>query len=124
VIRTREKRVDPDWYLRYWSDRVEHMLSAYVRDVDRVPVEQRLDVAFDQLVGDDMATVERVYNTVGLPLTDTARAEIMEYLATHQRYKYGSIDHDLRRDFGADPDELRGRFASYLARVEIPVEVR
>jgi hypothetical protein len=124
VIRTREKRVDPDWYLRYWSDRVERMLSAYVRDVERVPIEQRLDVGFDQLVGDDMATVERVYKSVGLPITDAARAEIMEYRATHQRYKYGSIDHDLRRDFGADPDELRGRFASYLARVKVPVEVR
>ena len=31
----------------------------------------------------------------------------------HGRHKHGAIDHDLRRDFGVDPDELRERFAFY-----------
>ena len=26
VIRTREKQVDPDWYMDYWTDRVERLL--------------------------------------------------------------------------------------------------
>ena len=49
--------------------------------------------------------VERIYDAAGLPMTDAA-AEIAAYLA-HRRHKHGSIDHDLRRDFGVDPDALR-----------------
>src|SRR5439155_6743993 len=29
ATRTREKEIDPDWYLEYWTDRVQRLLSAY-----------------------------------------------------------------------------------------------
>jgi hypothetical protein len=124
VIRTRERVVDPDYYFAYWVDRVERLLQAYVRDVDVVPSDQRFDVDFDTFVRDDLGMVDRIYDAAGLPLTDTARAEIRAYLDDHQRGKHGAIDHDLRRDFGADPDELRERFAFYVDRVAVPAEAR
>jgi hypothetical protein len=124
VIRTREKHVDPDYYFEYWVDRVQHLLESYVRDVDLVPADQRFDVDFDAFVRDDIGMVERIYAAAGLPMTDGARAEIQAYLDDHQRGKHGAIDHDLRRDFGADPEELRSRFAFYMDRVAIPVEAR
>jgi hypothetical protein len=124
VIRTREKTVDPDYYFEYWVDRVERLLEAYVRDVDLVPDDQRFDVDFDAFVRDDLGTVEQIYAAAGLPMTEQARSEIQGYLDDHQRGKYGAIDHDLRRDFGADLDELRKRFAFYTERVAVPAEAR
>lgn len=118
VIRTRELVIDPDYYLAYWVDRVQRLLEAYVRDVDLVPETQRFDVRFDELMRDDMAMVKRIYETAGLLLTGRARAAMQAYLDGHERGKYGAIDHDLRRDFGVDPDELRARFAFYAERVE------
>ncbi len=124
VIRTRERVVDPDYYLHYWIDRVERLLRAYVRDVELIPAAQRFDVFFDEFVRDDLGTVERVYDAAGLELTPGARAEIQEYQRDHVRGKYGAIDHDLRRDFGIDPDELRSRFSFYLDRFPVWVEAR
>ncbi len=117
VIRTRERVVDPDYYIDYWVDRVQRLLEAYVRDVSLVPKDQRFDVRFDEFVRDDMAMVERIYEAAALPMTGKARTEIGAYLDDHERGKYGAIDHDLQRDFGADPDELRARFAFYTDRV-------
>jgi hypothetical protein len=124
VIRTREKRVDPDWYFEYWVDRVERLLSAYVRDIEALPEDAQFHVPFDEFVQDDLAMVERIYDAAGLPLTDDARAEITAYRDSHERGKYGAIDHDLRRDFGADPEELRRRFAFYTERAPVAVESR
>jgi hypothetical protein len=124
VIRTREKTVDPDYYFAYWVDRVQRLLEAYVRDVDLIPVDQRFDVDFDAFVRNDLGTVEEIYAAAGLPMTDGARAEIQQYLDDHQRGKHGAIDHDLRRDFGTDPEELRSRFSFYVDRVAVPVEAQ
>ena len=124
VTRTREKKVDPDWYLEYWVDRVHRLLSAYVRDLPLVPEEQQVHVPFDEFVQDDVGWVERVYDVAGLPMTDDARSEIQDYLDQHERGKYGSIDHNLGRDFGVDPEEIRERFAFYFESAPVAVEAR
>jgi hypothetical protein len=124
VTRTREKEIDIDWYLEYWSDRVERLLSAYVRDLDVVPREQQVHVPFDEFVRDDLGWVERIYDAAGLTMSDRARGEIQHYLDDHERGKYGSIDHNLRRDFGADLDDLRQRFAFYFERAPVAVEAK
>jgi hypothetical protein len=124
VIRTQERRVDPDWYLEYWCERVRGLLQAYVRDMALVPEEQRVDVIFDELIADNMATVERVYRAAGLDLAEGARADVESYLVNHPRGKYGTIDHDLRRDFSVDPNKLREQFAFYLDRVPVRAEAK
>jgi hypothetical protein len=113
AIRTRERQVDPDWYMQYWADRVQTLLESYVRDVALVPAAQRFDVSFAEFVRDDIGTVEQIYAAADLPMTERARGEIAAYLDAHGRGKYGAIDHDLQRDFGVDLDELRARFAFY-----------
>ena len=113
AVRTRVKHVDPGLYLEYWTDRVRRLLEAYVRDAALVPDAQRVDVDFDAFVADDMATLGTIYARAGLPLDGDAAAAIARYRADHGRHKHGSIDHDLRRDFGVDPDALRASFAFY-----------
>lgn len=119
VIRTRERRVDPDYYLEYWTDRVRRLLEAYVRDVELIPEEQRIDVHFGEFMRDGMAMVERIYQAAGLELTDTARVEMNRYMADHPRGKHGVIDHDLKRDFGVDPDEIRATLSFYVDHVAL-----
>jgi hypothetical protein len=112
-VRTRVKHVDPDLYLEYWTDRVRRLLEAYVRDAALVPDAQRVDVDFDAFVADDMAALGTIHERAGLPLDGPAAAAIARYRADHGRHKHGSIDHDLRRDFGVDPEALRAAFAFY-----------
>lgn len=124
VIRTREKVVDPDYHLNYWIDRVDRLLRAYVRDVSKVPESQRFDVTFDEFMADDIAMVERIYAAAGMPMTETTRRELSDFMAHHERGKYGAIDHNLHRDFGVTPDEIRQRFSYYFERLPLKAEAK
>lgn len=115
--RFREKKVDVDWHLDYWTDRVRRLLEAYVRDVDAVPAAQRLDVDFKELVTDDEAVMRRLYDVAGLPVTEQSDAERATYVQSHPRGKHGEIDNDLRRNFGADVEAIREQFAFYYDTV-------
>jgi hypothetical protein len=123
-MRTRERVVDPDYVLAYWTDRVGRLLDAYLRDVEAVPPEQRFDCLFRELVGDDVAMVGRIYEQAGLELTATARRELDDYMASHPQGHLGRIVFDLRSDFGVGPAELRERYRDYTERVPVGVEVR
>ncbi len=124
VIRTRERVVDPDWYYAYWVDRVERLLRAYVRDIEQVPADQRFDVHFDEFMADDLGMAQQIHAAAGIEPDGALRSDLQHFLDTHGRHQYGAIDHDLRRDFGADIDALRERFAFYTDHVRIRTEVR
>ncbi|GAA1766819.1 sulfotransferase [Nocardioides hankookensis] len=100
---------------RYWRDRIDLMLTSLVRDRDVVPAERSTDVRFDEFMADDLATAERVYELAGEPVTPEAAAAMGAYLAGHERGRLGTIDYRAE-DIGLDVDELRERFAPYVAR--------
>jgi hypothetical protein len=113
----------PEWYLTYWAERIEQLLSASVQDRHLVPDERSTDVLFHEFMADEMGTVERIYDVAGFPLVDEARAAITGYLDGHERGKDGQIVYDVRRDFGADPTELRAPFGFYFDRFPVREEV-
>jgi len=99
--------------LDYWSDRVEHLLRACVRDRAAYPPAQSIDVPFRQLIRDDVGMVERIYHKAGLAMTDTARTALAAFATEHQS-DYGRVRYDLKGQFGISPDELRERFDFYF----------
>lgn len=115
--RFREHRVDVAWHLEYWTDRVRRLLEAYVRDADVVPDDQRVDVHFADLVGDEDAVMRRLYDVAGLPVTEQSEAERAAYSAGHQRGKHGAIDNDLERNFGADTAGIKSQFSFYYDKM-------
>jgi hypothetical protein len=112
----------PEWYRDYWSDRIRRLLEASVRDRKLLPAGRTVDVLFHEFMADDLATVERIYEAAGLPMTDAARGQIQAYLREHPRGKEGQVVYDLRRDFDAEPAELRRPFGFYLDRFPVRVE--
>ena len=114
----------PDFYLEYWSDRVHRLLEASVRDRRLLPSERTADVLFHDLMSDDVGTVERIHETAGLETTNEARSQIAAYIAAHPRGKDGQVVYDLRKDFDADPGEVRAPFDFYLDRFDIRKEVQ
>jgi len=120
--RLRRKRVDPPGVAAYWIDRVERLLRACVRDRDRIPASQSIDVLFHEFMADDVAAVERIYALAGLEMTPAARAALDGFMAENPRGKHGRIVYDLKADFGVDPDELRKRFDFYFERFPIEIE--
>jgi hypothetical protein len=118
------RTADPGFYLEYWTDRIEKLLGAAVRDVSHIPDAQRIDVPFHEFMADDVAMVERIYEVADLPMTSEARRQIDDHMASHPRGRFGQVVYDLRADFGADPNEVRDRFGFYLdAFPRVQVEV-
>lgn len=120
--RMRRNDVDPAAVAAYWSDRIERLLEACVRDRELVPPDRSIDVLFDEFMADDLATVERIYDVAGLAMTTPARASMEAYLADNPRGKHGRIVYDLAGDFGVDPETLRERFGFYYDRFPIRLE--
>ena len=57
-------------------------------------------------------------------MTNTARAQISAYLEAHPRGKEGQVVYDVRKDFSAEPTELRAPFDFYRERFAIREEVQ
>jgi hypothetical protein len=122
--RLRRTRVDPPAVAAYWSDRVERLLRACVRDRELLSPDRSIDVLFHEFMEDDVAMVERIYEVAGLPMTDAARASLDAYMADNPRGKHGRIVYDLEADFGVDPNALRERFDFYFERFPVRAETR
>ncbi|MGB5545407.1 MAG: sulfotransferase, partial [Polyangiales bacterium] len=120
--RLRRKRVDPPAVAAYWSDRVERLLRACVRDRELLAEAQSIDVLFHEFMADDVAMVERIYEVADLEMTEEARAELGRYMVENPRGKHGRILYDLQGDFGVDPEALRKRFDFYYERFPIKAE--
>jgi hypothetical protein len=112
-LRWREKVLDLDYCLEYWADRYARLLDGYRRDREVVPAAQQFHVLFSEFVGDDVATVRRIYETAGIELTAQADRELHDFMANHYRGSQGQMVHDLRADFGADPAAIRERYSAY-----------
>jgi hypothetical protein len=120
--RMRRTRIDLPALAAYWIDRVERLLRACVRDRDRIPAAQSVDVLFHDFMADDLGTVERIYAAAGLPMTAGTRAALDAFVAENRRGKHGRVVYDLARDFGLDPAVVRRRFDFYFDRFAVRPE--
>ncbi len=98
-----------------WTDRLELMLNALVRDRDVLPPERSIDIRFDDFMADEMGVASRIYDLAGEPLRADARAAIEGYLAGHERGRLGRIATSAEM-FGLDDEDLRNRFKPYTDR--------
>jgi len=98
-----------------WVDRLEHMLTALVRDRDTIGADRSIDVRFDDFMADELGVATRVYALAGEPFTGEARGAIADYLAGHRRGRLGNVETSFEM-FGLSEDDLRARFAPYVER--------
>jgi hypothetical protein len=117
------RTIDPEWYVDYWTDRIERLLTSAVRDLHLIPADRRVDVHFDRFMADDVGTVERIFDAADHPMSTTARRQIEQRLAQRTRGKHGQVVYDLRADFDRTPQEIRSRFSAYLETFDVPIEV-
>lgn len=106
---------------RYWSDRIEGLLSACVRDRELLPKERSMDVLFHDFMSDEMGTVEKIYDLAGLPLTEASLRAMREFKTQHPRGKHGRIAYNLA-DLNIGLAELRARLEFYEERFGVERE--
>jgi hypothetical protein len=98
-----------------WIDRLEHMLTALVRDRDTIGPERSIDIRFDDFMANELGVAEHVYALAGEPLTAQARSAIADYLEGHRRGRLGNVETSYQM-FGLNEGSLRARFAPYVER--------
>lgn len=119
-----QKHPDIQAHVAYWVDRIERMLRAYLRDMDRVPQGQRLDILFGDVIADDVGTAQKVLEFAGLASTADSVADMRGYMDSHPRGKDGRVVYDLAGDFNLDIPALRERFAFYQKVFPFKAEVK
>ncbi|MEB4209697.1 sulfotransferase [Mycobacterium sp. 94-17] len=120
--RLRRNSIDPQWLLDYWSDRVQRLLGACVRDRGLVAPERSIDVNFHQLGGNEMRVLESLYRRADVDLPPKVRQRFQRYLDGNPRGKHGRIRYELQRHFGVSADELRSRFGFYFDKFDVRPE--
>jgi hypothetical protein len=111
---------DPLKIARDWADRWARALDRFLAVRDRAPSSQFLDVNFESIESDPMGTVERVYDFLDWPLTDSARTAMRNFLAANPKNKHGVHRYTLEQ-FGLSRATEAKRFRDYCERFRIPV---
>lgn len=112
--RLRYQHLDVDELFRFWTNRVQDLLHAAVRDADSIPGGQRFDIAFHDLSRDDMSAMTQIYDSFGLEFPHDVRTRLCHFSNGHRRGHAGRVVYDLEADFGVNADELHERFAFYF----------
>jgi hypothetical protein len=118
LARINLETVDPKAVGGYWSDRLETMLRACVRDRELLPAARSIDVRFDEFMADDVAMVERIYAIAGQPFTSDVKGAMDAFMESHPRGRHGGVVYDLSQ-FGLDEEERRTTLRFYVDRFSV-----
>jgi len=109
--------VDPLEIGRDWAVRLAAGLNKTmaVRAGGALRPEQVFDLDFRSFVGNEIASIRRIYSHFGMELSDEAEARMRRFLADNPRDKHGTHRYALEQ-FGLDPATERTRFAEYIEK--------
>ncbi len=119
--RTSLEPVDPARIAAYWADRLEIMLNAAMRDRDRLPAAQSMDIRFGDFMADDIGTVRRIYDLAGQPFPPESEAAVIDYVESHERDRNGKVVYEPGA-LGLDVAARRQAMRPYTDRFAIPDE--
>ena len=107
--------VDPVALGHHWTALLTDLLGSCVADRSLLPPERSLDVRFDDLMADEVATVAALYELAGQPLDVAARAAHLDYSSTHVRNRQGAVIYEPDV-LGIDPAAVRAALEGYCTR--------
>ena len=123
VRSTSSDAVDPHEVARDWTGRlqrvVEHAMA--VRDQGQYPDAVFYDMLFTDFVADQFGSVERIYDALGLPMTDEAAARMGAFITDNPQGKHG-VHQYTPEEYGIDPATVRRDFAPYIERFDLAPE--
>jgi hypothetical protein len=104
---------------RQWSATLEEHLNHCLAVRDRLPREKFIDVDFRDAVSRPVQVVERIYEHIGMPMTQEASRRIQSYMSSHPREGRPPHEYTLEQ-FGFTRAELERRFKAYRERHILP----
>ena len=86
-----------------------------------VPADRAVDSQFSAFMADPFATVEAIYERLGLELTGDAERRMRAFLDRHPSDRHGGHRYTFAAT-GLDEAELRARTAAYQSAFAVPIE--
>jgi len=110
--------VDPLEIGRHWSRRFERMLKRAMAHREARGEAHVVDVHYDELVADPVATARRLCERLQRPWSDEAEVRLRAWLGHNPQHAHG-VHRYAAEDFGLEPEALRERFAFYSERFDL-----
>jgi len=106
-----------------WTARLRRVLehAIAVRSARAYPDAIFYDMHFSDFVADQFAAVEKIYDALGLPMTEHGAERMRAFIAEHPKGKDG-IHRYAPEEFGVVPDTIRREFSAYLERFGLAPE--
>ncbi len=105
--------------LRCWTLQLDRGIAARACHPERES--QIIDLSMQEIVGDPIACVARIYAHFDLEFTDEARARMQRYLENHPQGEFGTHRYSLEA-FGLDETTVNEGFKGYRERFAIASE--
>jgi len=109
-----DRRAIGKWQLDMWSNMVQTAMRVRAAS----PAAQFYDFAFQELVGDPIGAIKRMYDYFGFEFTAAAERRMQAWHAANPQGKHGG-HHYVAADFGLSDGEIGERFASYMRHFQI-----
>jgi hypothetical protein len=106
----------------HWTDLLALSIARIEAFRQAHPEHPIIDVQYADLVGDPLGTVERLYAASGRTFDDEARRAIQAFVDANPKGRFGTHGYRLE-EYGLRADDFRARFADYVERYDVPVEV-
>lgn len=114
-------RAEPTEIAADWANRWGNALDRFLSVRDLAPAEQFLDVAYDDIEGAPLETIERIYGFLGWEFADDARDSMRRFLEANPKNKHGVHRYSLSQ-YGLDRDAELARFRRYCDRFGVEVQ--
>jgi hypothetical protein len=120
--RVRRYQVDPKNNFDYWHNRIKTLLERFTADYKLIPLDQKSDVFFHDLIKDNIKSVKSIYAKNSLKFSALANGEIEEYMKLNKRGKHGQVIYNLE-DFNVDKSEFYESFKFYFDAFNVLKEI-
>lgn len=119
--RLHSDHVDPRQVGAEWRDKLLHATAVGTAAIERWPDEQVFHLQYAEFVEDPVGTMERIYRTFGLTLSEMGRRRMEVWLGDHPKGRHGTHRYAAAR-FGLDEGALRRGFGDYIGEFRVPAE--
>ncbi len=106
--------------MHWWADSLD--LATAVRKKRGDKSEQFVDIQFEEVVADPVASLGRAYDQFGMPWSSDVERRMRAFLANNPRGKHGSHQYAIE-DFGMTLGQIRQRFEGYCETHDVPLVV-
>lgn len=82
----------------------KRIYTQYLKDLERIPKDQLIEIAYSDLVKAPMDTMEQIYQTLHLPGFEEARPLIQQHIDSQKSYKTNQfqLSEDLRKKINSE----------------------